>query len=156
MYFPKTILIIFIIILPLFISCGIGSDSNPITTSMVDTPAFENIPILSNVLTPDSISRVSPETTYIFADAHNTHDFGRIDTVYFIVTRPDSTSNGIAFLLHDDGLHGDSLMGDGRFTLGIQLQSPTPPPPGRYEFTFTAKNSLGFYAEPVMKVIIIY
>lgn len=77
-------------------------------------------PTLSNAIGPDSLQRGSLDPAFIFIDAYDPDGLGDIDSVYFIVTRPNGSSNGIHFPMYDDGTSGDSVAGDGTYSTGIQ------------------------------------
>jgi hypothetical protein len=99
-------------------------------------------PTLSDISAPDSL--MQGDTLLYSISILATDPDGRddIDSVYFVVTRPDSTSNEIHFAMHDDGQNGDTTADDGRYTLGIQapgLQNQS----GDYIFTFYARDKHG-------------
>ncbi len=99
-------------------------------------------PILFNPIGPDSLEKGSPDIYYIFINAYDPDGLADIDSVYFIATRPDSSSNGIHRYLHDDGELGDIAAGDSIFTLGIQAPAPQNQS-GDYIFTFYALDTMG-------------
>lgn len=99
-------------------------------------------PILFGATGPASLQRGSTDTSYIHVNAYDPDGPADIDSVYFIVTRPDSTSNQYHFYLRDDGQFGDPRANDGQYTLGIQ--APTPQnQSGEYIFTFYALDLSG-------------
>jgi hypothetical protein len=99
-------------------------------------------PVLYNLAAPDSIPKGSPSIYYLFISAFDPDGLDDIETVYFISTRPDSTSSGSQYPLRDDGQFGDSTANDGRFSLGIQAPADTAQS-GDYIFTFYAKDRQG-------------
>ena len=99
-------------------------------------------PVLYDLVAPDSLQKGAPGLSYIFVTAFDLDGLADIDSVYFIVTRPDSTSNGLHFALHDDGQNGDSTSNDGRFSIGIQAPAQENQS-GNYIFTFYAKDKQG-------------
>jgi len=112
-------------------------------------------PTLSNVVAPDSLERGSPDTSYIYVDAYDPDGLSDIDSLYFVVTRPDNTSNGIHQYMHDDGEFGDLVAGDGTYTLGIT--APTPEnQTGDYIFTFFAFDLEGNYSNSPEVIITAY
>jgi len=112
-------------------------------------------PTLSNVVAPDSMEKGSPDTAYIYVDAYDPDGLSNIDSVYFVVTRPDGSSNGIHQYMHDDGEFGDLVAGDGTYTLGIT--APTPEnQTGDYLFTFFAFDLEGNYSNSPEVIITAY
>jgi hypothetical protein len=99
-----------------------------------------NMPVLCDPIGPDSLRRGSLDTSYIYIATHDPNGPADLDTVFFVVTRPDSTSNGFHFNMHDDGQNGDSQAGDGWYTLGI-LAPAQNNQPGDYKFTFYAVDN---------------
>ena len=67
-----------------------------------------------------------------------------IDKVYFLVYRPDGTTNNSQNLMFDDGNltdHGDQSAGDGIYSLLIQITSANQK--GTYRLEFQAKDRGG-------------
>ncbi len=95
-------------------------------------------PILFNPAGPDSLEKGSTDTSFIFISAYDPDGITDIDSVYFIATRPDSSSNGIHQYMYDDGsTYEDSVAEDGRYTIGIQAPDTTSQS-GDFIFTFYA------------------
>ena len=94
-------------------------------------------PVLFDLVAPDSLEKGSPDSSYLAVNAFDPDGLDDIDSVYYMVTRPDSTSNGIRFLMHDDGANGDSTANDGCYTYIIPSPLPTSQS-GDYTFTFYA------------------
>ena len=94
-------------------------------------------PVLFDIIAPDSLEKGSPDSSYIAISAFDPDGLDNIDSVYYMVIRPDSTSNGIRFLMHDDGANGDSTANDGCYTYIIPSPLPTSQS-GDYTFTFYA------------------
>ena len=132
----------------LLISC----DGNPTNHDGPDPEA----PDLYSLIAPDSLIRGLPDTTVIHISVKDPQGVVDIDSVFFTVTRPDGTSNGIIFLMFDDGQNGgDSISGDSVFTQGIQsptLQSQL----GDYTFHFRAKDFSSNYSNNIDKIITAY
>ncbi len=99
-------------------------------------------PRLFDVSAPDSLEKGSIDTSYVFVSVFDLNGQADVDSVYFISTRPDGTSNGFHLYMHDDGRYGDSTAADGRFTLGILAPQPTSQS-GDYTFTFYALDKQG-------------
>jgi hypothetical protein len=98
----------------------------------------EYAPVLYDVVAPDSLQRGSVETAYIFIRAFDPDGLENIDSVYFVSTRPDGSSNGVHFYMFDDGsTYEDSVAGDGQYTIGIQPPDNSSQS-GDYVFTFYA------------------
>ena len=99
-------------------------------------------PVLYDLVAPDSIQRGSTDIYYIFVTVYDPDGLSNVDSVYFIATRPDSTSNGLHLGLRDDAQFGDSVANDGRFTLGIRAGDSNSQL-GNYKFTFYARDKQG-------------
>jgi hypothetical protein len=99
-------------------------------------------PVLYDLAAPDSIQRNSPFVYYLFVSAFDPDGYDDIDSVFFRVTRPDSSLNPVAFVMHDDGQLGDSVSLDGRFTLGITAGNDSSQL-GEYIFRFSAHDMQG-------------
>lgn len=100
-------------------------------------------PVLYDVVAPDSLQKGSIEISYIFARAFDPDGLDNIDSVYFIATRPDGSSNGIHRYMYDDGsTYEDSAAADGRYTIGIQAPDTTSQS-GDFIFTFYALDMQG-------------
>ncbi len=112
-------------------------------------------PTLSNIVAPDSLQRGSPDTSYIFIDAFDPDGLADIDSVYFLVTKPDGTSNGIHQYMRDDGIAGDSTASDGTYTLGI-LAPTMANDPGEYIFRFYSFDLDGNNSNVPEKIITAY
>lgn len=101
-------------------------------------------PVISNtVIEPDTV--VVTETTAIFTSVEVEDSNGQSDIleVYFIVYRPDGTTNGNKIQLFDDGssTNGDVTAGDGIYSRLIQVDETNQK--GTYRFEFQAKDRLG-------------
>jgi hypothetical protein len=112
-------------------------------------------PTLSNIVAPDSLQKGSPDTSYIYIDAYDPDGLSDIDSVYFVVTRPDGTSNGTHFYMRDDGVAGDVTAGDGTYTLGILAPDPANQS-GDYIFRFYAMDMDGNYSNIPQTIITAY
>lgn len=102
-------------------------------------------PIISNtIVDPDTV--VVTTTTLILTSVQvdDQNGLNDIEKVYFVVYRPDGTTNGNQNLLYDDGNlsdHGDQTAGDGIYSLLIRI-SPSNSK-GTYRFEFQAKDRGG-------------
>jgi len=105
----------------------------------------DNLPpeIYNTVIDPDTI--VVDTTTVIFTSVGAMDPNGANDIleVYFIVYKPDGTTNNSKVLLYDDGRveNGDKLAGDGIYSRLIQVDQTNQK--GTYRFEFRAKDRLG-------------
>ena len=105
----------------------------------------ENLPpeISNTVIDPDTA--VVNDTTIIFTSVEAMDPNGANDIleIYFIVYRPDGTTNNSKVLLFDDGKpeNGDVLAGDGIYSRLIQVNQNNQK--GTYRFEFRAKDRLG-------------
>lgn len=95
-------------------------------------------PVLYDIIAPDSLQKGSVQISYIFVSAFDPDGLDNIDSVYFISTRPDGSSNGIHQYMYDDGsTYEDSVAEDGRYTIGIQAPDTTSQS-GDFTFSFYA------------------
>jgi hypothetical protein len=114
-----------------------------------------HFPVLYDVAAPDSLEKGSPDTSLVLISVFDTDGPDNVDSVYFIVTRPDGSSNGLHLDMHDDGINSDSVAGDGRYTLGIL--APTPQnQSGDYIFTFYAFDMQGNESNNPQKIVTAY
>jgi len=101
-------------------------------------------PIISNdIINPDTAVVTAPIVilTSVKATDLNPRD---IDKVYFVVYRPNGTTNGNQNTLFDDGkkeINGDLLEGDGIYSLLIVITPQNTK--GTYRFEFQAKDRSG-------------
>ena len=102
-------------------------------------------PVISNtVIEPDTA--VVNDTTAIFTSVEVVDSNGANDIleVYFIVYKPDGTTNNNKVFLYDDGNtaeHGDLVEGDGIYSRLIQVDQSNQK--GTYRFEFQAKDRSG-------------
>lgn len=101
-------------------------------------------PIISNdIVDPDTA--VVTDTTSILTSVNvfDQDGLSDIDKVYFVVYRPNGTTNGAQNVLFDDGLssHGDLTAGDGIYSLIIEIYSTNTK--GIYRLEFQAKDRNG-------------
>ena len=119
------------------------------TTKQVATTSFEfnngqdNVaPFISNdIIEPDTL--VVNDTTAIFTSIEATDSNGTNDIaeVYFIVFKPDNSTNNSHILMYDDGNleeHGDSTEGDNIYSRLIQVDQGNDK--GLYRFEFKARD----------------
>lgn len=100
-------------------------------------------PVISNLVINPDTAVVTNQTVVILisiaaADSNGLND---IQSVFYKVYRPDSTTNGLETQLFDDGdtqTHGDITAGDGIYSRLIQADSTSIP--GTYRFEFNARD----------------
>jgi hypothetical protein len=97
-------------------------------------------PVISNdIIEPDTLVAFKTVAIQISIKAEDQNGLNDIESVYFIVYRPDGTSNNIKLDLFDSGnisLHGDQTVGDGIYSLKIQVDQNNMK--GSYRFDFQA------------------
>lgn len=102
-------------------------------------------PFISDALIdPDTIIVTTSQVILTSLKVSDPNGLSDIDKVYFMVYRPDGTTNGLQNLMFDDGnvsLHGDQVAGDGIYSLIIQITSSNAK--GTYRFEFTARDRGG-------------
>ncbi|HEX9251495.1 MAG TPA: hypothetical protein VF870_04600 [Ignavibacteriaceae bacterium] len=102
-------------------------------------------PVISDdIVDPDTA--VVTGTTIILTSINvfDQNGLSDIEKVYFLVYRPDGTTNNNQNLMFDDGnpvLHGDQNAGDGIYSLLIQISSTNDK--GTYRLEFQAKDRGG-------------
>jgi hypothetical protein len=109
-------------------------------------------PVLFDLAAPDSMEKGSPDSSHIAVSAFDPDGLEDIDSVYYVVTRPDSTSNGIRFRMRDDGAGGDSSANDGRYTYVIPSPLPSSQS-GDYTFAFYAYDRQDNRSNIISKII---
>lgn len=114
-------------------------------------------PVISNtVIEPDTVTVTSTTPIFTSVDVFDANGLNDIETVYFVVTRPDGTSNGTRVVLLDDGnvgAHGDQVAGDGVYSLLIQVDENNLK--GTYRFEFTAIDRGGKHSNLINHFVLI-
>jgi hypothetical protein len=114
-------------------------------------------PVISNAfIDPDTI--VVTDTTYIqtsiqVSDGNGLND---VESVYFIVYKPDGTTNNFKTVMLDDGnldVNGDETAGDGIFSRVIQVNQSNDK--GIYRFEFTAEDRGGLISNIINYSVLI-
>ena len=99
-------------------------------------------PVISNdIIEPDTLVVTGTVAIQISIKAEDQNGLNDIESVYFIVYKPDGTSNDIKVDLFDGGnitLHGDQTPGDGIYSLKIQVDQSNMK--GTYRFEFQARD----------------
>jgi len=101
-------------------------------------------PVIANtIIDPDTVVVNEPTVIFISVEADDPNGMSDIEIVFFIVYRPDSTTNGNRNQMFDDGLieHGDQIAGDGVYSLVIQVDENNQK--GTYRFEFQAIDRSG-------------
>lgn len=138
-----------------------GLLSTQINSSFLVALTNNQAPIVSGLYAPDSIpipaTGSNITTLSVFAlDSNGQCDIKR---VFFNSYRPDSSiTTGSPFKMFDDGdivAHGDSVAGDKRFSLIIQVPS-TQTTVGWYTFKYQAEDNSGLYSSQLIGRINIY
>ena len=121
-------------------------------------------PVISNtVIDPDTVVVTQPTVLFTSVDAFDSNGASDILEVYFIVYKPDSTTNNYKWLLLDDGsccplppyneVSGDLVAGDGIFSRKIQVDQSNQK--GTYRFEFQAKDRLGALSNIINHYVLI-
>ncbi len=137
----KILIAVFLLLASFYIQCG--------------NPAKNDNPIINDVVAPDSIQKGIPDSSFASVRASDPQGLDDIYAVYYIVTKPDGTSNGIKFPLFDDGQGYDSTSGDGIYSTAIAaplLTSQT----GNFTFSFAAVDRKGSTSNVINKIIKAY
>lgn len=103
------------------------------------------IPEISNdLVSPDSVVVTTTTAILTSVKALDQNGYLDIEKVYFIVYRPNGTTNNNQNSMFDDGNivdHGDQVAGDGIYSLIIQITPANTK--GTYRFEFAAKDRSG-------------
>lgn len=116
-----------------------------------------NLPpeITNTVIIPDTV--VVDTTTVISTSVEASDPNGQNDIglVFFVVYRPDGTSNNNRNELFDDGNidHGDHIAGDGIYSLLIQVDETNQK--GAYRFEFQAVDRGGKFSNKIDHIVLI-
>jgi len=97
--------------------------------------------ILNDIIDPDTLVVTDTIAIQISIKAEDQNGLNDIESVYFVVYRPDGTSNNIKVDLFDSGnisLHGDQIACDGIYSLKIQVDQNNMK--GTYRFEFQARD----------------
>ncbi len=114
----------------------------------------ENVPpVISNLQAPDTLTAPELEIQ-LSVDVDDPNGLVGAE-VYFLVTRPNGTSNGNRVFMFDDGdeFHGDETAGDGRYSLNVRLPSDTDK--GTWRFDFQAEDNDGALSNIISHNIVI-
>ena len=116
-----------------------------------------NLPpeITNTVVDPDTVVVTAPTVIFTSVEASDPNGRSDIEMVFFIVYRPDSTTNGNRNQRFDDGLieHGDLIAGDGVYSLLIQVDENNQK--GTYRFEFQAIDRGGKSSNIIDHIVLI-
>ena len=105
----------------------------------------DNLPpeIFNTVIEPDTAVVTEPTVIFTSVGAMDPNGASDILEIYFIVYRPDGSTNNNKVLLYDNGNseNGDEIAGDGIYSRLIQVDQTNQK--GTYRFEFRAKDRLG-------------
>jgi hypothetical protein len=115
-------------------------------------------PIISNLIVdPDTlVVTTDDEIILLSVEAADSNGLNDIQNVYFIVTRPDGTSNRNQVQMFDSGNlteHGDQIQGDGIFSLLIKIEPSNAK--GIYRFEFEARDRGGLLSNTITHNILV-
>lgn len=109
-------------------------------------------PVIVQVTAPDTVDRNPAKTFPIYTEVMDPQSLDDIQMVYFMVTKPDGSSNGIPLEMFDDGeTEGDAFQSDGIYTLTVIIEPHNDL--GTYRFDFTARDLSGALSETVSHFI---
>ena len=100
--------------------------------------------IANTVVDPDTVVVTAPTAIFTSVEASDPNGQNDILKVYFIVYKPDGSTNGSELELFDDGNvddHGDLVAGDGIYSRLIQVDQANEK--GTYRFEFSARDRGG-------------
>ena len=114
-------------------------------------------PVISNAyVDPDTL--VVSDTTYILTTilVSDSNGLSDIESVYFVVYKPDGTTNNFKTAMFDDGNiddSGDETAGNGIFSRIIKVDQTNAK--GTYHFEFTAKDRGGLLSNTINYSVLI-
>ena len=117
-----------------------------------------NLPpeIANTVVDPDTVVVTAPTAIFTSVQASDPNGQNDILKVYFIVFRPDGSTNGSELELFDDGkeeVSGDSFPGDGVYSRIIQINETNAK--GTYRFEFSARDRRGILSNKIDHFVLI-
>lgn len=128
-------------------TAGSGLTSNLIVLTQPVYYSNNVAPLVTNVFAPDTITRPTAEPILFHISVKATDANGQCDlkTVFFNSFRPSGVpASGNPFQMFDDGdllVHGDSVAGDGRYSLVVGIGSGNDL--GTYQFNYQATDNKG-------------
>jgi hypothetical protein len=114
-------------------------------------------PVIANtIVDPDTVVVNTPTVILTSVEASDSNGQNDILKVYFVVYKPDGSTNGTELELFDDGNeieHGDLVAGDGIYSLLIQVDETNDK--GTYRFVFQAKDRGGKFSNTIDHLVLI-
>ena len=128
-----------------------SSDAQEFTSNPVRIPftilRLNQAPVISNLVAPDTVYRSLQTPFTVSVQASDP------DGLYDLVSVTMTNENNSVFSLHDDGINGDEMGGDGIFTQVFAF--PTDQPLGPYVFTFKAIDRSNVSSAVLTKTIVV-
>jgi hypothetical protein len=113
---------------------------------------------VSDLVAPDSLVRGSSDYVFLSVRLWDPQGMDNIDSVYFWVIRPDSSSIDTVFLMNDDGnlyAHGDSTANDSVYSC-LTIPPGSSSQLGAWTFYFKSVDDDGNASNVLSKSIIVY
>ena len=113
-------------------------------------------PVISNtMIDPDTVVVTQPTVIFTSVEAMDPNGASDILEVYFIVYRPDGTSNNNKLQMFDNGniSNGDVTAGDGIYSRLIQVDQSNQK--GTYRFEFQAEDRTGLLSNIINHYVLI-
>lgn len=126
-----------------------GLTSNLIVTTVAVYYSNNGPPVVAFVNAPDTVIKPTSGVNLFHISVAAIDVNGQCDlkTVFFNSFKPDGTpAGGNPFRMFDDGdltVHGDSIAGDGRYSLIIGIDSNPVTQIGTYQFNYQATDNSG-------------
>ena len=141
-----------------FTATGTNGINKIVATSnfYFDNGQLNSPPIISNtVIDPDTVVVTQPTIIFTSVEASDPNGTTDILEVFFIVYRPDGTTNGSRVQLFDDGSssNGDVTAGDGIYSRLIQVDQTNQK--GTYRFEFQAEDRSGALSNIINHYVLI-
>jgi len=128
-----------------------SSDAKEFTSNTIRIPftilRLNQAPVISNLVAPDTVYRSLQTPFTVSVQASDP------DGLYDLVSVTMTNENNSVFSLHDDGINGDEMGGDGIFTQVFAF--PTDQPLGPYVFTFKAIDRSNVSSAVLTKTIVV-
>lgn len=129
-----------------FITDGSNTTKEVAVTSFIFDNGQNNVaPVISNdIVEPDTAIVTSTTIIQTSIKVFDQNGLSDIEKVYFVVYRPDGSTNNIQNTMYDDGnipVHGDQKDKDGIYSLIIEISSSNTK--GTYRLEFQARDRGG-------------
>jgi hypothetical protein len=111
--------------------------------------------IANTVIEPDTVAVNRPTVIFTSVEASDPNGPDDIDQVFFVVYRPNGTTNGTRNELFDNGDidNGDEVAEDGIYSLLIQVDENNDK--GTYRFEFQARDRGGIFSNKIDHFVLI-